>query len=87
MSKTTAEQECAHVVKHGIRLLLLGIPPKLILFLSLSASVPPYIHTYYISILYYTYTIFTDIDCLFIWPICKILLLVAATEASTLKVS
>ena len=29
MGKTTAEQECAHVVKHGIRLLLLGIPPKL----------------------------------------------------------
>ena len=32
MGKTTAEQECAHVVKHGIRLLLLGIPPKLIFF-------------------------------------------------------
>ena len=32
MGKTTAEQECAHVVKHGIRLLLLGIPPKLICF-------------------------------------------------------
>ena len=31
MGKTTAEQECAHVVKHGIRLLLLGISPKLIL--------------------------------------------------------
>ena len=31
MGKTTAEQECAHVVKHGVRLLLLGIPPKLIL--------------------------------------------------------
>ena len=30
MGKTTAEQECAHVVTHGIRLLLLGIPPKLI---------------------------------------------------------
>ena len=30
MGKTTAEQECAHVVKHGIRLLLLGIPPELI---------------------------------------------------------
>ena len=30
MGKTTAEQECAHVVKRGIRLLLLGIPPKLI---------------------------------------------------------
>ena len=30
MGKTTAEQECAHLVKHGIRLLLLGIPPKLI---------------------------------------------------------
>ena len=26
-----AEQECAHVVKHGIRLLLLGIPPKFFL--------------------------------------------------------
>ena len=25
-----AEQECAHVVKHGKRLLLLGIPPKFI---------------------------------------------------------
>ena len=25
-----AEQECARVVKHGIRLLLLGIPPKFI---------------------------------------------------------
>ena len=32
MGKTTAEQECAHVVTHGIRLLLLGIPPKLIYF-------------------------------------------------------
>ena len=31
MGKTTAEQECSHVVKYGIRLLLLGIPPKLIL--------------------------------------------------------
>ena len=31
MGKTIAEQECAHVVKHGKRLLLLGIPPKLIL--------------------------------------------------------
>ena len=30
MGKTIAEQECAHVVKHGKRLLLLGIPPKLI---------------------------------------------------------
>ena len=30
MGKTTAEQECAHVVKPGTRLLLLGIPPKLI---------------------------------------------------------
>ena len=30
MGKTTAEQECAHVVKHGRRLLLLGVPPKLI---------------------------------------------------------
>ena len=28
--KTAAEHECAHVVKHGIRLLRLGIPPKLI---------------------------------------------------------
>ena len=27
-----AEQECAHVVKHGKRLPLLGIPPKLIVF-------------------------------------------------------
>ena len=35
MGKTTAEQECAHVVKHGIRLLLLGIPPKLI-FLTMA---------------------------------------------------
>ena len=32
MGKTIAEQECAHVVKHGKRLLLLGIPPKLIEF-------------------------------------------------------
>ena len=30
MGKTAAEQECAHVVKHGIRLLLWGISPKLI---------------------------------------------------------
>ena len=37
MGKTTAEQECAHVVKHGIRLLLLGIPPKLINPLTFSA--------------------------------------------------
>ena len=34
MGKTIAEQECAHVVKHGKRLLLLGIPPKLIFFFS-----------------------------------------------------
>ena len=39
MGKTTAEQECAHVVKLGIRLLLLGIPPKLILFGLLKASI------------------------------------------------
>ena len=30
MGKTVAEQEYAHVVRHGRRLLLLGIPPKLI---------------------------------------------------------
>ena len=29
MGKTTAEQGCVHLVKHGISLLLLGIPPKL----------------------------------------------------------
>ena len=34
MGKTIAEQECARVVKHGKRLLLLGIPPKLIYFLE-----------------------------------------------------
>ena len=34
MGKTTAKQECAHVVKHGIRLLLLGIPPKLFLYFN-----------------------------------------------------
>ena len=27
-----AEQECAHVVKHGMRLLLLGMPPKFFFF-------------------------------------------------------
>ena len=32
MGKTTEEQERASVVKHGIGLLLLGIPPKLIYF-------------------------------------------------------
>ena len=31
MGKSIAEQECAHIIKYGIRLLLLGIPPKLIL--------------------------------------------------------
>ena len=38
MGKTTAEQECANVVKHGIRRLLLGIPPKLIFFSSYTNS-------------------------------------------------
>ena len=30
LSTWAKPQECAHVVKHGVRLLLLGIPPKLI---------------------------------------------------------
>ena len=33
MGKTIAEQECAHVVKHGIRLLLLGIYHQSLLFI------------------------------------------------------
>ena len=38
MGKTIAEQECAHVVKHGKRLLLLGIPPKLMAFIAVFAA-------------------------------------------------
>ena len=41
MGKTTAEQECAHVVEHGIRLLLFGIPPKLIFCSALGCSFFP----------------------------------------------
>ena len=33
MGKTTGEQKCVYLVKHGKRLLLLGIPPKLIFHL------------------------------------------------------
>ena len=33
MGKTTGEQKCVYLVKHGKRLLLLGIPPKLIFVL------------------------------------------------------
>ena len=41
MGKTTAEQKYAHVVKHGRRLLLLGIPPKLIVFSSTATLCGP----------------------------------------------
>ena len=41
MGKTTAEQECAHIVKPGIRLLLVRIPPKHIFIWLIFFPIPP----------------------------------------------